>query len=121
MVSWDDFKDLINKKAIDKAEKVINEIEDKWEEFKDSDENKDDDGNTIYEDIEDWVNDEYSQEPYMLVRSAVDLIESEVDKIADDESRQPTLKKMKQADAQLFKIRKKIGTMIMENDPDNHI
>ena len=87
MVQWDNFKDLVNKKAIDKAEKVINEIEDKWEEFKDSDENKDDDGNTIYDDIEDWVNDEYSQEPYMLVRSAVDLIESEVDKIADDEEK----------------------------------
>lgn len=87
MVSWDEFKDLVNKKAIDKAEKVINEIEDKWEEFKDSDENKDDDGNTIYDDIEDWVNDEYSNEPYNLVTSAVDLIESEVDKIADDEEK----------------------------------
>lgn len=87
MVQWDDFKDLVDKKAIDKAEKVINEIEDKWEEFKDSDENKDDDGNTIYDEIEDWVNDEYSQEPYTLVRSAVDLIESEVDKIADDEEK----------------------------------
>ena len=87
IVQWNDFKDLVDKKAIDKAEKVINEIEDKWEEFKDSDENKDDDGNTIYDDIEDWVNDEYSQEPYTLVRSAVDLIESEVDKIADDEEK----------------------------------
>ena len=87
IVQWDEFKDLVDKKAIDKAEKVINEIEDKWEEFKDSDENKDDDGNTIYDDIEDWVNDEYSQEPYTLVRSAVDLIESEVDKIADDEEK----------------------------------
>ena len=87
IVQWDNFKDLVDKKAIDKAEKVINEIEDKWEEFKDSDENKDNDGNTIYDDIEDWVNDEYSQEPYMLVRSAVDLIESEVDKIADDEEK----------------------------------
>lgn len=87
IVQWDDFKNLVDKKAIDKAEKVINEIEDKWEEFKDSDENKDDDGNTIYDDIEDWVNDEYSQEPYTLVRSAVDLIESEVDKIADDEEK----------------------------------
>lgn len=87
MISWDDFKDLVDKKAIDKAEKVINEIEDKWEEFKDSDENKDDDGNTIYDDIEDWVNDEYSSEPYSLVRSAIDLIESEVDKITDDEEK----------------------------------
>ena len=51
----------------------------------------------------------------------LEYIDSELDKIADDESGQPTLKKMKQADAQLFKNRKKIGTMIMENDPDNHI
>ena len=87
MVQWDSFKDLVDKKAIDKAEKVINEIEDKWEEFKDSDENKDDDGNTIYDDIEDWVNDEYSNEPYSLVRSAVDMIEGEVDRIADDEEK----------------------------------
>ena len=83
----DELKDLVDKKAIDKAEKVINEIEDKWEEFKDSDENKDDDGNTIYDDIEDWVNDEYSSEPYSLVRSAVDMIEGEVDRIADDEEK----------------------------------
>ena len=87
MIQWDDFKDLVDKKAIAKAEKVINEIEDKWEEFKDSDENKDDDGNTIYDDIEDWVNDEYSSEPYSLVRSAVDMIEGEVDRIADDEEK----------------------------------
>ena len=87
MINFDELKDLIDKKAIDKAEKVINEIEDKWEEFKDSDENKDDDGNTIYDDIEDWVNDEYSSEPYSLVRSAVDMIEGEVDRIADDEEK----------------------------------
>lgn len=86
-VQWDDFKDLVDKKAIAKAEKVINEIEDKWKEFKDSDENKDDDGNTIYDDIEDWVNDEYSSEPYSLVRSAVDMIEGEVDRIDDDEEK----------------------------------
>ena len=87
MRDFDELKDLVDKKAIDKAEKVINEIEDKWEEFKDSDENKDDDGNTIYDDIEDWVNDEYSSEPYSLVRSAVDMIEDEVDRIADDEEK----------------------------------
>lgn len=87
MINFDELKDLVDKKAIDKAEKVINEIEDKWEEFKDSDENKDDDGNTIYDDIEDWVNDEYSNEPYSLVRSAVDMIEGEVDRIADDEEK----------------------------------
>ena len=87
MRNFDELKDLVDKKAIDMAEKVINEIEDKWEEFKDSDENKDDDGNTIYDDIEDWVNDEYSSEPYSLVRSAVDMIEGEVDRIADDEEK----------------------------------
>ena len=87
MRNFNELKDLVDKKAIDKAEKVINEIEDKWEEFKDSDENKDDDGNTIYDDIEDWVNDEYSNEPYSLVRSAVDMIEGEVDRIADDEEK----------------------------------
>ena len=87
MRNFDELKDLVDKKAIDKAEKVINEIEDKWEEFKNSDENKDDDGNTIYDDIEDWVNDEYSSEPYSLVRSAVDMIEGEVDRIADDEEK----------------------------------
>ena len=87
MRNFDELKDLVDTKAIDKAEKVINEIEDKWEEFKDSDENKDDDGNTIYDDIEDWVNDEYSNEPYSLVRSAVDMIEGEVDRIADDEEK----------------------------------
>ena len=87
MRNFDELKDLVDKKAIDKAEKVINEIEDKWEEFKDSDENKDDDGNTIYDGIEDWVNDEYSNEPYSLVRSAVDMIEGEVDRIADDEEK----------------------------------
>lgn len=87
MRNFDELKDLVDKKAIDKAEKVINEIEDEWEEFKDSDENKDDDGNTIYDDIEDWVNNEYSNEPYSLVRSAVDMIEGEVDRIADDEEK----------------------------------
>ena len=87
MRNFDELKDLVDKKAIDKAEKVINEIEDKWEEFKDSDENKDDDGNTIYDDIEDWVNDTYSNEPWFLVRSAVDMIEGEVDRIADDEEK----------------------------------
>ena len=87
MVQWDSFKDLVDTKAIKKAQNVIKKIEDEWEEFKDSDENKDDDGNTIYDDIEDWVNDEYSNEPYSLVRSAVDMIEGEVDRIADDEEK----------------------------------
>lgn len=87
MRNFDELKDLVDTKAIKKAQDVINKIEDEWEEFKDSDENKDDDGNTIYDDIEDWVNDEYSNEPYSLVRSAVDMIEGEVDRIADDEEK----------------------------------
>lgn len=87
MRNFDELKDLVDTKAIKKAQDVIEKIEDEWEEFKDSDENKDDDGNTIYDDIEDWVNDEYSNEPYSLVRSAVDMIEGEVDRIADDEEK----------------------------------
>ena len=87
MRDFDELKDLVDTKAIKKAQDVIEKIEDEWEEFKDSDENKDDDGNTIYDDIEDWVNDEYSSEPYSLVRSAVDMIEGEVDRIADDEEK----------------------------------
>ena len=87
MRDFDELKDLVDTKAIKKAQDVIKKIEDEWEEFKDSDENKDDDGNTIYDDIEDWVNDEYSSEPYSLVRSAVDMIEGEVDRIADNEEK----------------------------------
>ena len=87
MRDFDELKDLVDTKAIKKAQDVIKKIEDEWEEFKDSAENKDDDGNTIYDDIEDWVNDEYSNEPYSLVRSAVDMIEGEVDRIADDEEK----------------------------------
>ena len=45
----------------------------------------------------------------------------ELDKIADDESKQPSLKKMKQVDSQLFKIRKKLGSIIADNDPDKFI
>lgn len=45
-------------------------------------------------------------------------IEEELDKIADDESKQPSIKKMKRIDEQLFKIRKKIGRIITENDPE---
>ena len=87
MVQWDKLKDLINDKAIKKAKDVIQEIEDKWYEFSVSDENKDEKGNVIYEDMEDWVNDEYSNEPYNLVTSAVDLIADEVDSIVDGEEK----------------------------------
>ena len=51
----------------------------------------------------------------------LDYIDGELDKIADDESKQPSLKKMKQADAQLFKIRKKLGSIIADNDPDKFV
>ena len=84
MQDWDAFKDLISSKAIKKAQDAISEIEEKWEEFKDSDENKDEKGNTIYDDIDEWIEDNYSSEPYSLVRSAVDMIEGEVERIAED-------------------------------------
>lgn len=51
----------------------------------------------------------------------LDYIDGELDKIADDECKQPSLKKMKQADAQLFKIRKKLGSIIADNDPDKFV
>lgn len=51
----------------------------------------------------------------------LDYIDSELEKIADDESKQPSLKKMKQVDSQLFKIRKKLGSIIADNDPDKFI
>ena len=78
---------MLNDKAIKKAQKVIQEIEDKWYEFLESEDNKDEKGNVIYKDMEDWVNDEYSNEPYNLVTSAVDLIADEVDSIIDDEEK----------------------------------
>jgi hypothetical protein len=87
IVQWDELKDLLNDKAIKKAQKVIQEIEDKWYEFSVSEDNKDEKGNVIYEDMEDWVNDEYSNEPYNLVTSAVDLIADEVDSIIDGEEK----------------------------------
>lgn len=85
MLDFEEFKDLLDKKALDKAEKVIDKIEKEWEEFKDSDENKDEDGKEIYKSIEDWVEDVYSSEPWPLVEGAVRGIEGEVDTIADDE------------------------------------
>ena len=51
----------------------------------------------------------------------LDYIDGELDKIADDERKQPSLKKMKQVDSQLFKIRKKLGSIIADNDPDKFI
>ena len=45
-------------------------------------------------------------------------IEEELDRIAEEESRQPSLKKMKKVDEQLYRLRKKVGKMIAENDPE---
>ena len=87
MLDFEEFKDLFDKKALDKAEKVIEKIEKEWEEFKDSDENKDEDGKEIYKSIEDWAEETYSSEPWPLVEGAVRGIEGEVDTIADDEEK----------------------------------
>ena len=87
MLDFEEFKGLLDKKALDKAEKVIEKINDEWEEFKNSDENKDEDGKEIYKSIEDWVEDVYSSEPWPLVEGAVRGIEGEVDSVADDEAR----------------------------------
>ena len=87
MLDFEEFKGLLDKKALDKAEKVIEKIEKEWDEFKDSDENKDEDGKEIYKSIEDWVEDVYSSEPWPLVEGAVLGIEGEVDAIADDEEK----------------------------------
>ena len=51
----------------------------------------------------------------------LDYIETELDKIAKDERKQPSLRKMKQADEKLFRIRKKLGSMITDNDPEKFI
>ena len=48
-------------------------------------------------------------------------IEEEIDKIADDEKKQPSLKKLKQVDTQLFRLRKKIGGLIADNDTDKFV
>ena len=71
-----------------------------------------------------------TEKPELLKRGKLDFdqlikelefIDSELDKIVDDEGKQPSLKKMKEADAQLFKLRKKLGGMIADNDPDKFI
>ena len=51
----------------------------------------------------------------------LDYIDSELDKIAEDESKQPSIKKMKQVDGRLFKIRKKLGSIIADNDPEKFV
>lgn len=97
MTDWDSLKNLLNDKAIKKAEGVIQEIEDKWYSFSVSDENKDDKGNMIYTEMEDWVNDTYSNEPYSLVMSAVDLIADEIDSIIDSEEKTDDIDSMIEA------------------------
>ena len=71
-----------------------------------------------------------TEKPELLKRGKLDFdqlikelefIDSELEKIVDDEGKQPSLKKMKEADAQLFKLRKKLGGMIADNDPDKFI
>lgn len=85
MLDFEEFKDLLDKKALDKAEKVIEKIEKEWEEFKDSDENIGMDGKKIFDSIDDWAEETYSSEPWPLVEGAVRGIKGEVDTIADDE------------------------------------
>lgn len=97
MTDWNSLKDLLNDKAIKKAESVIQEIEDKWYSFSVSDENKDDKGNMIYTEMEDWVNDTYSNEPYNLVMSAVNLIADEIDSIIDGEEKTDDIDSMIEA------------------------
>jgi len=55
------------------------------------------------------------------LQKELQYIEDEIDKISDDEKKQPSLKKLKQVDAQLFRLRKKIGNLITENDPDKFV
>ncbi|MBR0420819.1 MAG: hypothetical protein IJI66_16780 [Erysipelotrichaceae bacterium] len=55
------------------------------------------------------------------LQKELQYIEEEIDKISDDEKKQPSLKKLKQVDTQLFRLRKKIGNLITENDPDKFV
>ena len=51
----------------------------------------------------------------------LEYIDSELEKISADESRQPSLKKMKQADSLLYRVRKRLGAIIVDNDSDKFI
>lgn len=71
-----------------------------------------------------------SEQPSLTTRGSLDFdkleaefeyISSELDEIEKDERKQPSLKKLKEIDAQLFKLRKKIGALIIDNDPDKFI
>lgn len=50
-----------------------------------------------------------------------EFIDAELDKVIGDANRQPNLKKLKQIDTELFRIRKKIGNLITENDLDKFV
>lgn len=124
MVKWDELKDLVDEKAIKKAEKVIEEIEKQWDEFKNSEDNKDEKGNTIYEDIDEWVEDNYSNEPYNLVVSAVDLIADEVDSIVDSEEKTDDWDSMVEAITQCgleYEFKDFADIVNMANDMDSWI
>ncbi len=73
---------------------------------------------------------ETAEKPALIKRGRLDFdrlideleyIDSELDKIVDDESKQPGLRKMKEADARLFKLRKKLGRIIADNDPEKFV
>lgn len=55
------------------------------------------------------------------LQKELELVDLELDKVINDETRQPSLKKLKQIDTELFKIRKKIGSLITENDSDKFV
>ena len=73
---------------------------------------------------------EQSDEQSLISRGKLDFdklineleyIDSELEKISADESKQPSLKKMKQADSLLFRVRKRLGAIIVDNDSDKFI
>ena len=55
------------------------------------------------------------------LQKELELVDSELDKVIYDETRYPSLKRLKQIDTELYKIRKKIGNMITENDPEKFV
>ena len=55
------------------------------------------------------------------LQKELELIDTELDKVTDNETSQPSLKKLKQIDTELFKIRKKIGSLIADFDHDDFV
>ena len=55
------------------------------------------------------------------LKKELEFISAELDRMADEEKRQPGLRQMKEIDTELFRIRKKIGAMIIESDRDDFI